>query len=75
MADIQQMRVLSIQVQDEEVDVLISVIRKILMFSKQSGFKKPFEVYEIELIDNIAEKLGLDLEKCNIDLSKTDKTY
>ena len=76
MAEVQQVRMLNLQIQDDEIDTFASLITKLMVASKQTGFKKPFNEWERNLIDNISTQLGLSkTEECSIDTSKTDKTY
>lgn len=76
MVEIQQVRMLNLQIQDEEIDTFISLINKLMVASKQTGFKKPFDEWERALIESISEQLGLNKpEEISIDISKTDKTY
>lgn len=76
MAEVQQVRMLNLQIQDDEIDTFASLITKLMVASKQTGFKKPFNEWERALIESISEQLGLSkTEECSIDISKTDKTY
>jgi hypothetical protein len=60
MIQIEQLRALNLQIQDEDIDTFITLLNKLLIASKQTGFKKPFTVKERDLIMRIAENLGLD---------------
>lgn len=76
MVEIQQVRMLNLQIQDEEIDTFISLINKLMVASKQTGFKKPFDEWERNLIDNISTQLGLSKpEECNIDVDKNKTNY
>lgn len=61
MIDIQYTKIINLTIQDEEdINTFVSLITKLLVASKQTGFKKPFNDSERFLITNIAEMLGLE---------------
>jgi hypothetical protein len=71
MVNIDRVRVLSLQIEDEDIEGFISIVSKLLLTINQAGFKKTFDKQERITILNIAEALGLDgAEECNLDVSK-----
>jgi len=76
MVNVDRVRVLSVQIEDDDIEGFISVISKLLITINQTGFKKTFDKQERSTILNIAEALQIDKpEECIIDTSKTDKLY
>ena len=71
MVNIDRVRVLSVQIEDDDIEGFISIMNKLLLTANQAGFKKTFTKQERITILNIAEALDLDKpEECNIDASK-----
>lgn len=60
MMEIQQIRMLNIQFQDEDIDVFVSLLNKLLVASKQTGFNKPFNTQERILIETMSNNMGLN---------------
>jgi len=60
MIELNKLRLLTIQVQDDDIDIFISLFSKLMIISKQIGFKKPFDEYEKNLIFDIGNQLGLN---------------
>lgn len=60
MIELNKLRLITIQIQDDDIDIFISLFSKLMVASKQVGFKKPFNEYERNLILNIANQLELD---------------
>jgi hypothetical protein len=51
---------LNIQFQDEDIDVFVSLLNKLLVASKQTGFNKPFNTQERILIETMSNNMGLN---------------
>ncbi|MCK9429246.1 MAG: hypothetical protein M0R17_04530 [Candidatus Omnitrophica bacterium] len=67
MIEIQQTRLLNLQLQDEDIEIFISLVNKLMIATKQTGFKKPFNESQRVLIENIFSQLKLDeIESVNI---------
>lgn len=76
MIDIQQVKMLNLQLQDEDIDVFVGLMKKLMVASKQTGFKKPFDSIERSLIENISGKLGLiKPDEINLDNSNLNTVY
>ena len=61
MVKIEEVRVLSIQLQDEDVDNFISIMTKLLMEAKKPGFRKYLTNEESITLNEIAEGIGLEV--------------
>jgi hypothetical protein len=62
MVKIEEVRVLSIQLQDEDVDNFISIMTKLLMETKKPGFRKYLTDDESATLNEIAEGIGLEVK-------------
>jgi len=71
MIESQQYHAINISVQDEDISTFMDLLSKLLIACKQTGFKKPFNTNERDLIERIAESLNLDKpQECVIDVDK-----
>ena len=60
MIEIQEVRMLNISIQDNDIDTFLTLIEKLLVACKQTGFKKPFNDEERELIEGISKFLNIN---------------
>jgi len=60
MIEVERIRTLNVRIQGQDIDNFISIMEKLLVASKQSGFKKPFTVEERATILGVADSLELD---------------
>lgn len=58
--EIEYVKVLSINLDYDDIDNFLAIMDKLLHAVKQAGFNKTFTTDEISTIYNIAEGLGLD---------------
>jgi hypothetical protein len=59
MIEVENIRILNIQIQYEDIENFSNIITKLLKETKAAGFKKTFTDEEKEMIERLAESIGV----------------
>jgi len=68
MVKIEEVNVMSIQLQDADVDNFVSIISKLITETRKPGFRKLFSTDEVETIELFAEQLGIEIKVSDLSI-------
>lgn len=66
MIKVDEVNVMSIQLQDEDADNFVSIITKLITETRKPGFRKLFSQSEVETIEEFSTQLGIEIKASDV---------